>query len=120
MLRNYLKIAVRNLRNNMSYSLINMMGLSLGMAGSMLIFLFLHHHLSSDRHQPFFERIYRVVLDMPLDEGIQSGTESSLAMAKVLSTDYSQVDKVGFIRKMPGVTVSAKNGGYIKRFIAGK
>jgi len=117
MLKNYVQIAVRNLGINKTYFLLNIFGLSMGMCGAILIFLFLQFHLKTDRHQPDFNRIYRVVLDMILDEGIQPGTGSSVPMAVSLAQDYSQVEKTGFIKKLPDATLSSVQESGIRRFI---
>ncbi|WP_221393966.1 ABC transporter permease [Dyadobacter sp. NIV53] len=117
MLKNYLKIAVRNLRLNRTYTILNIAGLGMGMAGAILIFLFLQYHISTDRHQPHYDRTYRVVLDLILDEGIEHDPGASYPMANALSRDYSQVEKVGFIRKIPNATLSSIQGTNVKRFI---
>ncbi len=117
MLKNYLKIALRNLRNNRTYTFLNILGLGMGMTGAVLIFLFLQFHLSTDRHHPHFERTYRVVLDLLLDEGTEHGTDSSVPMATALARDYSQIEKVGFIRKNPNTTLSSTSEKVVKRFI---
>lgn len=117
MLKNYFKIAVRNLKINRSYALLNVFGLGMGMAGAVLIFLFLQFHLSTDKHQPDFDRIYKVVLDMHLDEGVEHEQGSAYALATALSHDYAQIEKVGFVSKLPNITLSSNTGGGIKRFI---
>jgi len=117
MLESYLKIAVRNLRNNRTYAILNIFGLSVGMAGAILIFLFLQYHFSTDRHQPNFDRIYRVVLNLILDEGIERSSDSSLPLSVALPRDYSQIEKSGFIQRIPDVTLSAGSGITIRRFI---
>ncbi|WP_194776825.1 ABC transporter permease [Pararhodonellum marinum] len=60
MLQNYLKIFVRNLKKNPAYILINILGLSVGMAASILIFLFVQHELSYDSYHEHSDRIFRV------------------------------------------------------------
>lgn len=60
MLHNYLKIFIRNLKKNPAYILINILGLSVGMAASILIFLFVQHELSYDRYHEYSDRIFRV------------------------------------------------------------
>src|SRR5436305_1361513 len=106
MLKNYFQIAARNLKINRSYAVLNIFGLGLGMAGAVLIFLFLQFHLSTDRHQPDFDRLYKVVLDLHLDEGIEHEQGSAYALATALAHDYSQIEQVGFISKLPNVTLS--------------
>lgn len=60
MIIHYLKIFGRNLRKSPSFILINIMGLSVGMAASILIFLFVQHELSYDTYHEDSDRIFRV------------------------------------------------------------
>ena len=60
MLKNYLTVTLRNLRRNKGYAVISIAGLSLGMAASLLILLFVRHELNYDCHHPDAERIFRV------------------------------------------------------------
>jgi putative ABC transport system permease protein len=117
MLKNYIKIALRNLRINRTYTFLNVLGLGMGMTGVILIFLFLQFHLITDRHHANVDRTYRVVLDLLLDEGTEHGTDSSVPMATALSHDYSHIEKVGFVRKNPNTTLSANSEKGVKRFI---
>ena len=59
MFRNYLKIAVRNIKRQKSHSVINIFGLSMGLACTILIFLFVKDELSFDRFHENFHSIYR-------------------------------------------------------------
>jgi len=61
MLTNYLKIAWRNLVRNRVYSLINILGLAMGMATCLLMVLYMQHELSYDRYHAQADRIVRVV-----------------------------------------------------------
>jgi len=63
MLKLNLKIAWRNLWKNKGYALINILGLSIGKASCILIFLFLHYQLSFDKEFKNEGRIFRVVTD---------------------------------------------------------
>ena len=69
MLKNYFKIAWRNLWKNKFLSFINIFGLATGMACSLLIFLFVHDELSYDKYNKDADRIYRVVKDFVNDDG---------------------------------------------------
>ena len=64
MLKNYLKIAFRNLWRHRVFSFINIMGLSVGMAACFLIFLYIRFELSYDSFNEKKDRIYRVVADI--------------------------------------------------------
>ncbi|QHV94460.1 ABC transporter permease [Spirosoma endbachense] len=112
MFRNYLKIAFRNLNAQRAYTLLNVVGLTIGMAGGLLIFLFIYHHLNTDRHHAKFDRIYRIVLDLHLDDGsIEHYPEAPLPMSKTLRTDYPQVDQAAFLRMNRSLTVSINRPG---------
>jgi putative ABC transport system permease protein len=62
MLKNYLKITIRNIRKNPGYSAINVLGLAVGIAACVLIFQYISHELSYDRYHEKSDRLYRVTL----------------------------------------------------------
>ena len=61
MLANYAKIALRNVRRQKGYALINVIGLGIGIAGFLLIFLYLRYEYSFDTYHEKGDRIYRLV-----------------------------------------------------------
>ncbi|MBY0434330.1 MAG: ABC transporter permease [Cyclobacteriaceae bacterium] len=61
MLRNYLKIAFRSLIKNRTYSLINILGLSVGISVSLIIFLYVSHEYSYDRFHANANNVYRLL-----------------------------------------------------------
>ena len=112
MLRNYVKIALRNLRSQRAYTLLNVVGLTVGMAGGLLIFLFISYHLSTDRHHANYNRIFRVDTDLYLDDGsIELNPEAPLPMAQVMRTDYPQIEYAAFLKMIREMTVSVKRAG---------
>lgn len=68
MLKNYLKIAWRNLIRNGVFSLINIVGLAIGLACSILILIWVQDELSFDLFHTKHKRIYQVLQDMPFTE----------------------------------------------------
>src|ERR1043166_7600011 len=60
MLKNYRKIAFRSLLRHKAYSFINICGLAIGMASSILILLWVQNELSYDRWHPYAGRTYRI------------------------------------------------------------
>ncbi|MEZ4967360.1 MAG: ABC transporter permease [Saprospiraceae bacterium] len=92
LLQNYFKIAVRNLRNHRVYTLLNVLGLGLSVACSVLIFLLLRHHLSYDTYHEKRDRIGRVVTDVNL-EAIMPLSGVPNPMAKALREEYSFLEK---------------------------
>lgn len=75
MLKNYLTIAIRNLWKNKTYTIINVLGLAVGMAICMLVFLFVNHEQSFDQMHERADHIYR------LNEVQQFGESSSQKVA---------------------------------------
>jgi putative ABC transport system permease protein len=73
MIKNYLKIALRNIRRYSTYSILNISGLAIGMASSILILLWVQDEWSYDRHIRNADNIYRVI-----ENQNPSGGESSL------------------------------------------
>lgn len=61
MLKNYLKIAYRSLLRNRAFSLINILGLAVGLASSLILFAYVEHERSFDTYHPDSDRVYRVV-----------------------------------------------------------
>lgn len=60
MFRNYLLLFVRNVRRQKLFSLINLLGLTVSIASTLLIYLYVHHEFSYDRFHREVDRIYRV------------------------------------------------------------
>jgi putative ABC transport system permease protein len=61
MIRNYLKIALRRLIRQFSYTAINVIGLSAGIASFLLIMMYIQYHFSFDKHIPDIGSWHRVV-----------------------------------------------------------
>ena len=88
MLKNYLKIAIRNLRRHLGYSLINVIGLAVGLACCLFIIQFVRHELSYDRHHEYAERIYRIVSDW----GDFSAPSTNPPMVRRLEAAYPAIE----------------------------
>lgn len=71
MLKSYLKIALRNIRKHKGYSLINIAGLSIGMACCILILLWVQHEISYNRFHRNADNIYRIYTDFHYDRGVR-------------------------------------------------
>jgi putative ABC transport system permease protein len=69
MLRNYWRIARRIIARNKLYTLINVLGLALGICGCVILFLITSYEFSFDRHHPDGDRIYRIVGMMTRSSG---------------------------------------------------
>ncbi|MBX2900022.1 MAG: ABC transporter permease [Cyclobacteriaceae bacterium] len=60
MLKNYVLLFIRNLKRQRLFATINLLGLSVSMASTVLIYLYVRHELSYDKFHPHAERVYRV------------------------------------------------------------
>jgi len=80
MFKNYLKIAIRNLRKQKIYSAINILGLSVGLTGAVLIFLFVRNELSYDRFHENAEDLYRVYVIHHAEDGSVDRTFRGVTM----------------------------------------
>ncbi len=63
MLKNYIKTAIRSLMRHKAFSLINILGLAVGISACFLIFLYVSFETSYDKFHSKADRIYRVVTD---------------------------------------------------------
>ena len=64
MVKNYFKIALRNFLKNKAFSLINIMGLAIGMASCLLIMQYVSFELSYDRFHQNADDLYRLKIDI--------------------------------------------------------
>ncbi|GAB4022602.1 ABC transporter permease [Spirosoma koreense] len=88
MLRNYLKIALRNLARNRVYSFINIGGLAVGMAVAMLIGLWIYDELSFDRYFQHYDRIAKVMQNGSFNGEVYHGEYNPAPMGPELRTVY--------------------------------
>lgn len=94
MLKNYLKIAWRNLLRNKSFSLLNIVGLSLGLAVTTLISLWIHHEYNFDKYHSNIDRIYEANNQLAINGEIQTWNTTPQPMAPAIKKDYPEVESV--------------------------
>jgi putative ABC transport system permease protein len=93
MLSNYIKIAFRNLFRHKIYSIINIMGLAIGMACAILLLLFVRDELSYDRHNSKYKRIYMVQSHFTFEGREPYYYGSSFAIGPTLKDEYPAVEE---------------------------
>lgn len=91
MLKNYLRVALRNLKNDKGYSLINIIGLAVGIACCIAIMLFVQDELSYDRFNEFADRIYRPRLLGRINGHDMSSALSAVALGPAVYHDLPEV-----------------------------
>ncbi len=97
MIRNYFKTAVRNLLRNKSYTAINIIGLAVGIAACLLIFLVVQFELSFDNFHSKKGKIYRVLSAFDTPEGMSYSSGVPFPVGPALRLDYPQIEKVAGI-----------------------
>ncbi len=91
LLRNYVRIALRNIRRHKGYSIINIAGLALGMACCLLIIFFVHYELSFDRFHQDADHISRITIDATLNGNPLNVPRSPAPLALNLVAQYREV-----------------------------
>ena len=94
MLRNYFKIAIRNLYRNKGFSLINILGLAIGMASAILILLWIYHEVSYDQFHEKKDRIYEAWNRDVLNDKINCWNTTPTVLASALQRDNPEIERV--------------------------
>lgn len=120
MLQNYFKIALRNLSKHRFYSIINVLGLSTGIASCLLIVLFVLNETSYDRYHQKADRIYRLSGEIKYGGNHYQLAVAPAPMADALWSDYPEVESAvrfrargSYLVKREGGTESIKEHGVI-------
>jgi len=92
MIKNYLKVAVRNIIRHKGFSTINIVGLAIGIACSVLILLFVAHELSYDKFHEKADRIYRLAVRASVGDSKIHQTYSSSMTFKRLLADFLEIE----------------------------
>jgi ABC-type antimicrobial peptide transport system permease subunit len=88
MFRNYLLTAIRNIKRDLFYSGINILGLAIGMSCSILIMLWVYDEISYDQFHDDSELIYRTVVELPQS----SVAVGPIPLAKALKEHYPEIE----------------------------
>ena len=92
MIRNYFTIAWRNLRNHPAYSLLTIVGLTLGLTSCLLMTLYIADEWSYDRFHTNANRIYRVNTYTQFGGTVQDFAQAADPIGPTLKQDYPQVE----------------------------
>ena len=91
MLKNYLKIALRNIFHQKVYSIINIAGLSIGIACSILIMLWVQNELSYDNFHKKAGQIHQVYLTIKIDKKAETIEKTSAPLAIDLKNEFPEI-----------------------------
>ena len=91
MLKNYFFIAWRNLWKNRTFSIINILGLSIGLSCCILMFLFIQHELSYDKFNEHAANIYRLTSESESTSGKTNLAVTPAPWAPLMKSDFPEI-----------------------------
>ena len=109
MYKNYLKVALRYLWKNKAFSIINIAGLSVGLAVCLLIVLYVKDELSYDKYNAQAENIYRIDADLSFNGTQFTSAVSPAPMAPTLKKDYPQIIQYTRLRNFGDILIKKGN-----------
>ncbi len=93
MIKNYFTVAVRNFLKGRLYSIINVVGLAVGLTVFLFITVFVYHQLSYDAFHEKADRIYRVASHLEMGSNVGEMTATYPPMAAAMSASFPEVEK---------------------------
>ena len=111
MIDNLVKHSLRTLKKQKGYVAINIFGLAIGIASSLIIALFIIHQLSFDQYNLKKDRIYRLTLDGKIGEQEVNSSYTASVIGPTMATDFPEVEK--FCRLNTFGETIVKNGDQV-------
>lgn len=111
MLKNYFKVAWRNLRKNGLYSLINIGGLTIGMAVSFMLLIYVYNEFSFDKFNKNTDRLYRVLRNQPSNGELMTNSATPIPLAPAMIKDFPEIEKVARTNWPNDILVNYKDKG---------
>ncbi len=106
MLRSYFIVAVRNILRSKTYSIINIFGLSLGVACCLLLSLYILDELSYDKHHDRVEDIFRITSHFKSEKGLDDLATCSPPIAWGIKDEVPEIVSVTRMVNPPGVALN--------------
>lgn len=94
MLKNLIKIALRNLLKDKAYSSINILGLTIGITCSLFLLMYILDELSYDRYHTNADNIYRVVSNIKEPDNAFTWAVAQMPLGEELKDNYPEVKNV--------------------------
>src|SRR5829696_6467657 len=93
MIKNYLKVAWRNLLKNKTFSFINIFGLSVGLTCCMLISIYIVNEMSYDKHHVNGDRLYQLGTDFMSEGESKPAANTAGALSRTMQQDFPEIEK---------------------------
>jgi putative ABC transport system permease protein len=118
MFTNFFKTALRNIFRHRVYVIVNILGLAVGFACSLLIFLFVIHELSFDKFNEKYDRIYRVYLVGKFGESEIKGAWTAAPTARAFMQEFPEVETAIRMTSWDETLVQVNENRFIESDIA--
>jgi putative ABC transport system permease protein len=115
MIKNYIKIAWRNLKRNKAYAFISVIGLALGIACGILIFTLITYHLSFDTFHKDPDRVFRLYTEWH-DDGIGKSNGVPQPLGKTFRNDFALGEKTARVINFRNPLITITKGNDVKKF----
>jgi putative ABC transport system permease protein len=109
-----LRITFRNIRKHKVFSFVNIAGYAVGMAGGILILLWVQNELAFDRHHPDAERVYRITGDYPVAKEFSRSAVTSAVVTPRLRADYPEIETTVRLYRENRALLSAGDVSFIE------
>lgn len=117
MIKNYFKIAIRNLQRNKTYAALNIAGLAVGIAACLLLFMIIQFETSFDNFHNNRKNIYRLGTEFHNADGVSYSDAVPFPATVAVRNDFPQLKKVVAIFREEGqVTIKNEAGSTDKKF----
>jgi putative ABC transport system permease protein len=93
MVSNYLKIVLRLITRQKTFAFINIFGLTIGLVGFILVFLYVRYELTYDNQHKKIDRLYMIVRDSYLDNNVYNFTPTPYPFKDVIVSEYPEIEK---------------------------
>ena len=116
MFRNYIITALRNLYRNKANTTINVLGLTLGITCSLVLFLVIRYELSFNQHFADNDRMYRIVSEVESEEGTSMSASMQFPFAKTFATAHPEIPVTFIHNNIPARSFYVTKEGERVRF----
>ena len=113
MIKNLLKHSLRALKKQKGYVAINIFGLAIGIACTIIIALFITHELSYDKYHENKDRIYRLTLDGKIGEQEVNASYTAAVIGPTMATDFPEVERFCRLNKWNETILKKEDVAYI-------
>ncbi len=118
LIKNYFRSLARNAVRDKFFSILNLLGLAVGITASILIFIYIQDQLTYDKHNENIDRIYRLEADFTINENQDLMARVQFPLAPTLKDEYPEVEEYVRIIIQPNVYFEREEDAFKEDSIA--